>query len=117
MTQQEIFDKVARHLLTQKKRATVSGHCRYRTPDGCKCAIGCLISDEDYDPEFEGERVTHLLGRHAIPSLENLDCDRIFLSRLQVLHDTGLPINWPKALHDFAISFCLSPTILSEFLP
>lgn len=28
--------------------------CLYRTPDGHACAVGCLISDDDYTPELEG---------------------------------------------------------------
>ena len=53
-TQQQIFDQVARHLLKQGKRAvSAQGRCKYRTDDGLKCAAGCLISDEEYDQNFE----------------------------------------------------------------
>lgn len=30
------------------------GTCRYRTPGGCACALGCLIPDHLYDPRIEG---------------------------------------------------------------
>ena len=50
---QEIFDKVAKHLLTQNERAVnASGRCKYRI-NGLKCAAGILISDSDYLPEME----------------------------------------------------------------
>lgn len=34
--------------------------CRYRSPDGRACAVGCLILDEEYDPLMENEIVTTL---------------------------------------------------------
>ncbi len=47
MTKQEIFDKVATHLLTQNEKALNSvGGCVYRTDKGLKCAVGCLIPVE-----------------------------------------------------------------------
>lgn len=57
---QEIFDKVAKHLLTQKARCTDSktGICLYFDPETkMKCAAGCLIPDRDYSESFEGQRV------------------------------------------------------------
>lgn len=53
---QEIFNKVATHLLTQGKRSVASdGSCMYRGPEGTKCAIGCLIEDDEYHPLLEGK--------------------------------------------------------------
>ena len=62
MTCQEVFDKVAKHLLMQGEQAigthTTGGSkttcCMYRTPDGMKCAVGCLIKNQYYTPEIEG---------------------------------------------------------------
>ncbi len=58
---QEIFDKVAKHLLTQKARCTDSKtgrRCLYFDPETkMKCAAGCLIPDRDYSESFEGQRV------------------------------------------------------------
>ena len=47
---QELFDKIATHLLTQGARSENSlGKCLYRGEFGRKCAVGCLISDEEYE--------------------------------------------------------------------
>lgn len=55
MTNQEIFDKVATHLLSQGKRSALGGvGCAYRGDGGLQCAIGCLIPDELYRYELEG---------------------------------------------------------------
>lgn len=59
---QTIFDRVTHHLLTQKRQAKEDGEtpigvaptCKYRTSDGLKCAIGCLVTDQYYSPEMEG---------------------------------------------------------------
>lgn len=45
LTQQKIFNKVAKHLLTQKKKAKQDGVCVMKTKAGLMCAVGCLIPD------------------------------------------------------------------------
>lgn len=51
MNAQEIFDKVVNHLRKQGHRSlSEDGRCLYRGSNGDKCAIGCIISDEDYQP-------------------------------------------------------------------
>lgn len=52
MNTQEVFDKVARHLAEQGRRAQNGGGCMYRTVDNgvvLRCAVGALIGDEQYD--------------------------------------------------------------------
>jgi hypothetical protein len=48
--EQEIFDHVCKHLAKQKKRCfdPKADQCRYRYGE-MSCAVGSLISDEDYD--------------------------------------------------------------------
>ena len=58
MTKQEVFDKVATHLLTQNKRSLEDTSCVYRAKDGSMCAAGCLIPDEEYTPALEGWQIT-----------------------------------------------------------
>jgi hypothetical protein len=38
-----------------------AGSCMYRTWDGNKCAVGCLIPDANYRPYFEGLGATELV--------------------------------------------------------
>jgi len=42
MTNQEAFDRVAKHLLQQTTRS-FRKTCKYAGPDGNACAIGCLL--------------------------------------------------------------------------
>lgn len=54
MNAQEIFDKVATHLIQQGEPAMDSnGDCVYRNDQGLKCAVGCLIPDDKYEGRFE----------------------------------------------------------------
>ena len=66
MNAQEIFDTVAKHLAKQGHQARNGATCSYRTPNGDKCAVGCLIIDEEYSPEMDtplrADNGTHLIG-------------------------------------------------------
>lgn len=54
-TAQETFDMICEGLKAQSwcKSATRVGSCKYRSSDNVKCAVGQLIPDEEYDPEFD----------------------------------------------------------------
>lgn len=55
MNDQEIFDFVANHLLTQNARSMLPDNvtCAYRGGGGLMCAVGCLITDEAYHEGLE----------------------------------------------------------------
>lgn len=90
MTQQETFEKVVNHLLTQGVLATEDGtnktRCMYRGHNGTKCAIGCLITDEEYKPSMEGLGITEIRGKYIFPTSITKHSGH-FLSVLQSLHD------------------------------
>ena len=101
MTPQEIFDTVATHLFTQGERAGIfvdedddSGpefECRYRTPQGAKCAVGVLLPDEVYDPGMEGSSVQGICeGSFQVPSW--IASTLSLLMDLQHVHDE--PLSW-----------------------
>lgn len=109
MTKQEVFTTVKNHLLAQNKKAEEGGICLYRGPNGTKCAIGCLITDEEYE-----KMVKHRIDRYGIWSLsrhfmiKNLEgINSNFLNRLQGIHDCHEPNKWEERLREFAIAFNL----------
>ena len=55
LTNQEAFDAVLVHIRAQEYKPARGPYatCCYRAPDGKKCAVGCLIPDELYTPDFE----------------------------------------------------------------
>ncbi len=99
MTNQEIFDKVARHLLAQGELSTLCDMSTraYRGVDGRMCAVGCLIMDEHYDPELEGRTVVSEPVLEAL-ELSGVDVDYALLTKLQWCHDRVLPALWRKHL-------------------
>ena len=102
MEMQEAFDKVVAHLFEQKERsmAKFSPHeppnCAYRGEHGLKCAIGTLISDEEYSRDMESKSVTELLSR--FPSLAFANINHGFLSQLQQVHDGSFDWDDPDQL-------------------
>lgn len=54
---QEVFEFICKHLLKQNKRSTSGLMCRYRDEENNKCAVGCLISNEEYNMAIEGTNV------------------------------------------------------------
>ena len=116
-SEQEIFDKVAVHLLTQKKKAVDDGNagfCMYRAPDGGKCAVGCLIPDEDYRTSMEGESVAYLSDHFESCAWMYKYLD--LLCKLQGLHDNFTPSEWPLALREIATDFKLTSSVMDGMM-
>lgn len=104
VTQQEIFTRVASHLLAQNRRSFLHGRCAYRGDNGDMCAVGCLITDEAYTPNLEGCTV----GKASV--IRALEASGIsvehtgFLAELQEFHDNTIPTFWRQSLEYFAKS-------------
>jgi hypothetical protein len=92
MTQQEAFDKVVINLRRQDKPSIDDkGHCLFRGPNGTKCAVGWLIPDEEYKPEFDVD------GMNKWPPYFN-GLTREFLIDIQKAHDTAAALQYYKNL-------------------
>lgn len=90
MSAQELFVKVANHLLKQGKRSADSNdYCLYRGPDGMMCAAGILIPDEVYKPEMEQQAWYKLVSNFDFPT-EHKD----LITDLQIIHDDYPSENW-----------------------
>ena len=99
-TEQEVFDQAAKHLLTQNTKSTVGDvNCRYRGENGLMCAAGCFISDDEYDPEMEGEIWQELI---LAPNKH-----KELINDLQIIHDDCLVEDWESELVDLAKGYDL----------
>lgn len=119
MTLQEIFDKVAAHLLTQKKQSLDAEDmlCQYRGHSGMMCAVGCLIPDKFYDSEMEGKvasEIPYYFGMRDI--LPNTTASHALLIALQNVHDRTHEDVWKPNLASVAATFSLNPWILEKFV-
>ena len=93
---QEVFNHVIKHLVTQGERCcgfiydTHDEICLYRSPEGMSCAIGCLMSDEEYHPDMENAEVFSIIENYD--QIKWMDDYRVLLRDLQDLHDEEC--NW-----------------------
>lgn len=119
MTDQQIFDTVARHIMAQGEPAIsqLTGKCAYLTPRGHKCAIGCLIPPEDYDAKFEDKGITNPVFN---PLIRKHRWNVSLLADLQGAHDSwaNSPYDgyhaWKLDMYRIAKNFELSPQVLSN---
>lgn len=101
MTDQELFTKVATHLLTQNERSGWVGDCRYRW-GALKCAAGCLIEDQYYRPQIEGFKATNCLVAQALKASGVAPEQLTLVHVLQRVHDERLVSAWREELQDLA---------------
>lgn len=113
---QQVFEQVARHLLTQKERCAIpGGACKYRF-EGLMCAGGCLIDDSEYTINFDiskgrfGTSWEALILREMVP---NAHCDLII--KLQDIHDSHSVGLWKGSLIKLAEYVGLDSSFLAEF--
>lgn len=120
MNRQEIFDRITEHLLKQNRKAVSVdkygySSCRYKTPDGLKCAIGCLIPD-GHDAEYSTKSAVNMLHEYkdlaesiglTFDNSEDSNDNRIFLGKLQSIHDSFEPYEWKECLSILAGSYGL----------
>jgi len=111
MTLQEIYDKVAKHLLAQNERSMSdkAQGCAYRGENGAMCAIGCLIKDEYYSEAMEGGNIRSVLVQSALfYSGINHHAFKM-LSELQRIHDLGDIHEWRDDIIALADVYSLTP--------
>lgn len=117
---QEIFDKVAKHLLTQKVRCVdKQGCCVYfNVETNMKCAAGCLIPDRDYSEYFERGAVDYYIINKITNFFKNSGYSKNeieLVQELQELHDWFRPKTWKKRLRLIAKEHSLTSDVLKSF--
>lgn len=104
MNNQEAFNKMVRHLRSQKERSIAKdGVCLYRGSNGLKCAVGALIPDNEYTPEFEEVNAANVATK--CPSLYGIN--HSLLHDMQYLHDNTDVKEWENGFKDIAEDFDL----------
>lgn len=116
MTAQEVFETVATHLLKQGGQARNEEGCAYRAPDGSKCAAGCLIPDDLYDPSIEGKAIWALIHHHPEKIGPAILAHPCLVGDLQNLHDSlNYPVHsWGAQLIRIGINFGLNTDFIKE---
>lgn len=101
MTNQEVLNKIWNYFLVENNRPGWdfdSGSCNYLTPEGGKCAVGCLFSDEELKLILDTDRnrndlptLFKFLGKENFPSLQGISEE--FLKEIQLCHDAAAEYN------------------------
>jgi hypothetical protein len=113
MNAQEIFDTVVTHLLTQNEQSVgMDGECLYRGPGGLKCAVGALITDDEYSIDMEENSAATVILRF---NLDRFSAHTDLLDELQSIHDLCSPSNWPERLYTFALIHGLNTEVIDKF--
>lgn len=99
---QEVFDFVKNHLFTQGVQS-MGEFGVYHRYDGSKCAAGCLISEQEYSPKFEGKCWLDLVCWGFVP-----DAHVDLISDLQRVHDNHVPKFWERELRKVALKHNLT---------
>ena len=104
-TEQEVFNQVYTHLMSQMAKSEDDIGCVYRGPNGTKCAAGCLIADDEYDemPSYHNTTCWSELVRSKTVS----DNCRVLIIALQAVHDQFPPEKWADTLNKVAMDFNL----------
>lgn len=118
-TEQEVFDHVAYHLLTQNEPAMDGKFCVYRTDDGKKCAAGCLIAPLEYDRDWEARAWDTLVDHGKVP------CEHeVLIADLQSQHDKAAHLTvdeWrddlPRRLREIAHAYALNTNVIDALRP
>lgn len=122
LNNQQIFDKVAKHLLAQGRASSVTTElfdkshtrCLYRGPDGLRCAVGALFPDNVYRTSLEGLAASSARMAIALRAggIEVSTENRHFLKDLQDAHDECLTVSmdaWKEQMLVIAHAYALDP--------
>lgn len=116
LTRQDIFNIAANGLLKQGKTSKDSVSCKYRGPNGLKCAVGMLIPDELYEDTFEGHSASSsgVIKALVKAGMPNTVAFADFLENLQDVHDDHQTGDWERELVNFAHHYGLNPLPMYE---
>lgn len=96
----EIVDKVETHLLNQGGASFNNNlDCRYRSDYGLTCAIGCLITDENYSDSIENYPCSNDCVIQALENSLNVtisEFDKAVFTRMQEIHDLHALSPWVR---------------------
>lgn len=120
MNNQELFNRVAIHLIKQGRRSICTKDeniCAYRGANGLKCAGGALIHDEHYHYDLENKVVNQPSVRAALFKSGISEDQLNLVIRLQSIHDNTRSQYWMRELTASADNYNLSIKALLKVYP
>jgi hypothetical protein len=107
LEEQELFNQIVSHLRSQNaicQRMLRPGipQCMYRSPDGLKCAVGCLIPDDEYVAVMEDHDLYLVIDMLKSPLKEKLKRHTQLLIQMQLVHDSKPVSKWEAEFKGYA---------------
>lgn len=105
---QNILNQVWEHLIEQNAacKDEITDKCLYRSPDGLKCAVGCLIADDEYEDWMDNTDEDEGSGWLAMATRLNQPKHRVLIADLQAVHDSNSyphdVVEWKQNFKDVA---------------
>jgi len=97
ISRMDVFNYVIDHLRRQGAPSMIgtvgaASSCAYRGAGGAMCAVGALITDDEYNPAWENKRVCDLLEKNLLPPAlaARFKPHEEMLQELQNFHDNYL---------------------------
>lgn len=104
MNNQEAFDKAVSGVIKQGSKSFTSKGCKYRGPNGLKCAVGHLIPDYMYEKGME-MGIRYLYRDYPIIQRLFEDVNINMLIRLQIAHDNADEFNFVEEFKQKVLVF------------
>jgi hypothetical protein len=117
---QGLFNDIVSHLraqnaVSQDDVPSRAGRCKFRSSTGLKCAVGCLIPDDQYEATMESLATDLVIGMLKSPLKEKLNKHMGLLLSMQIIHDYTPLQNWEADFKAYATRNKLTlPEIISE---
>ncbi len=87
ISEQEVFDAVASHLIKQKVPSNIGTRCFYRTSDNLACAAGIFLTDEQ--AKLVDEDAFGICWSGVVKRLKLSKVHESLIVSLQQCHDTS----------------------------
>lgn len=111
MKNQEAFNTMVQHLRKQSAKSLQAGSdikCMYRAPNGLRCAVGCLIPDNEYADHMDNSSLCRVI--ELVPALQEISYS--LLTMMQSIHDGQEVAEWEDGFLRVATQFRLTvPTL------
>jgi hypothetical protein len=108
-SEQEIFDQIASHLLTQNAASQVEGVPAYRDSQGRESAAGSLMADDEYSINFEGDDWLGLIRNNLVVGIHSR-----LVTHLEHIHDHREAGEWREELATTAQLYGLDSGVVKQ---
>ncbi len=99
ISKQITFDSIVNGLRKQNARCvSKSGHCLFRNEEGLRCAVGQLIEENEYNPDFDDPKK----DKGGFNFVRDKGHNESLLTSLMLCHDKEQVKDWERRFKEIA---------------